>query len=140
MHAMAMPAMVTMDTIPSSPLTTTPCHHVPWTPFAPLHPTIATIAGEEDPTGGTRRAQSAQGHAEGVVRAPVDMPWPRVASPAQPRPGPPQSTLSFAVAAPTHQTRSRVLAPPVAIDTVAVFPRTPPQTWTQCVATRPSPT
>jgi hypothetical protein len=57
------------------------------------------------------------------VRAPVDMPWPRVASPAQPRPGPPRSTLSFVVALPTRQTRPRVLTPPVAVDQLAIFPR-----------------
>jgi hypothetical protein len=53
----------------------------------------------------------------------VDMPWPRGASPAQPRPGPSSYQLSFAVATTTRQTRSLVLTPPVAADTIAIFPR-----------------
>jgi hypothetical protein len=70
----------------------------------------------------------------------VDTPWPRVASPQHASPRPPLRTSSIAVAAPTRLTRSRVLAPPAAIDTVDIFPRTPPQARTQCVVARPSPT
>jgi hypothetical protein len=119
MHAMAMPAMVTMDTIPSSPLTTTPGHHVPWTPLAPLHPTIATIAGEKAHTRQPPRAQSGPGHADHGVGTPQRAPRPPAAPTTCVAPGPPLSTWSITIVAPTHQTRSHALALPVADDQLA---------------------
>ncbi|KAK1651508.1 hypothetical protein QYE76_069313 [Lolium multiflorum] len=127
--------------------------------FSPSSPALATLSSgstslpcnplcpplpERKPTRVRQRAPRAaqacrswRGHAPAHA---TGTPRSRVASPQHASPGPPLCTLSFAVAAPTRLTRSRVLAPPVAVDTVDILPRPPPQTRTQCVVARPSPT
>ncbi|KAK1693256.1 hypothetical protein QYE76_009953 [Lolium multiflorum] len=118
MHAMAMPAMVTMDTIPSSPLTTTPGHHVPWTPCSPAS-NHSHHCRRGSPHASTTARPEWPGHADHGVGTPQRAPRPPAAPTTCVAPGLPLSTLSITVAAPTHQTRSHALALPVADDQLA---------------------
>ncbi|KAK1628604.1 hypothetical protein QYE76_002919 [Lolium multiflorum] len=88
----------------------------------------------------TTRAQSAPGCRSRRKCARADRPWPRATPTNAASPGPPRFTLSFTVAVPTRQTRSRVLARPVAVDQLAIIPRPCRQSSTSRAPTRPSPT
>jgi hypothetical protein len=132
-----MPAMPCSPSSPCSPLLALVPKTATMHPYTTLAPPVSrrttTAAGRSAP----RTASACRGRRE---HAHSRRHWARVASPQHASPGPPLFTLSIAVAAPTRLTRSRVLAPPAAVDTVDIFPRTPPQSRMQCVVARPSPT
>ncbi|KAK1630465.1 hypothetical protein QYE76_004780 [Lolium multiflorum] len=98
---------------------------------------IPAIAGEED---GTRQTARAQGNAEDVVGAPTGVHWPRATPTPDATPGPPLSALSFAAATPVCQKRSMARASPIADDQLAIFPRPCRQTLTSHARTLSSPT
>jgi hypothetical protein len=104
--------------LPSSPHLLSPDLHVPWRHLALLpQPTPSLVEQEAD----HRRTSRAQGDQSMPMASLMDQHWPRAAPALEASPGPPRCTLSFAAAAPTHQTRARALAQPAAVDIVAIF-------------------
>ncbi|KAK1612679.1 hypothetical protein QYE76_036352 [Lolium multiflorum] len=114
--------------------------HVYWLHLASLLQPQQAMVEEELDNHRDSRAQFFQGcrsrrsaHAVGTL-------WPPLAWPPHARPGPSSTSLSTAWRPQSRQTRARALAPPVADEQIAGFPRLCRQTPPSLTLARPSPT